>query len=228
MRIGRKLAIKILNASRFALGSIDGEAGAISDPLDRAMLARLSGVVADATAALQDYDHAKALDLTERFFWGFTDDYLELVKSRAYGTAGPEASASAIASLRLTLSVLLRLFAPFLTYVTEEVWSWWQEGSVHRAPWPAADEVPEDGEPVAYDVAAWVLTEVRKAKTLGKRSLKAEVERVAVRDTAERLEALGLVERDLREAGNVLALETAVIADGEQPSVEAVLAPPTE
>jgi valyl-tRNA synthetase len=121
--------------------------------------------------------------------------------------------------------VLLRLFAPFLPYVTEEVWSWWQEGAVHRAPWPTVAEIPAGGDPVAFDVAAWVLGEIRKAKALAKRSLRSEVSRVVVRDTAERLDALRRVERDIREAGNAVAFETAVLGDGEEPSVEVAIVP---
>jgi valyl-tRNA synthetase len=177
------------------------------------------------TTALEDYEHARALDNVERFFWGFTDDYLELVKSRAYGSHGPEAAGSAIASLRLALGVLLGLFAPFLPYVTEEVWSWWRQGSIHRSAWPSPDDLAEvsaGGDPAVFEVAAWVLGEVRKAKALAKRSLRAEAERVIVRDTHDRLKVLRGVERDLREAGNILAFE---YAESEEPSVDVALPP---
>ena len=222
MRVGRRLAIKILNASRFALG-FEAEDGEISDPLDRAMLKRLSEVVDDATRAFEEYEHHRALDVTERFFWGFTDDYVELVKSRAYGSHGADAAGSAVASLRLALDVLLRLFAPVLPYVTEEVWSWWREGSIHRAAWPMREELAEvsvGGVGAVYDVAAWVLGEVRKTKALSKRSLRAEVERVVVSDAADRLKVLRGVERDVREAGNVAAIE---YVESPEPSVDVVL-----
>jgi valyl-tRNA synthetase len=224
IKIGRRLSIKLLNASRFAL-SLEAPAGPIGDPLDRSMLARLSEVLAEATASLERYEHARALDVMERFFWGFTDDYLELVKGRAYGGHGAEAAGSAIASLRLGLSTLLRMFAPFLPYVTEEVWSWWQQGSIHRAAWPEADEVEPSSARAGvttYEVAAWVLGEVRRAKALAKRSLRAEAERVVVRDLPERLDALRAVERDVREAGNVATIE---YHGSDAPAVEVALPP---
>jgi valyl-tRNA synthetase len=207
VKIGRRLAIKVLNASRFAL-SLEAPDGPVTEPLDRSMLARLAQVVSEATEAFRGYEHAKALDVTERFFWSFTDDYLELVKGRAYGSHGPEAAASAVTALRTALGVLLRLFAPFLPYVTEEVWSWWREGSVHRSAWPSVDEVEGEGVPLELDVAAAVLGEVRKAKALAKRSLKTGVRRAVVRDTPERLAVLERVRGDVVEAGNVAALET--------------------
>jgi valyl-tRNA synthetase len=225
IKVGRRLAIKILNASRFVLTLERGEA-AIAEGLDRSMLVQLAGVLGQATAALEDYEHARALELIERFFWGFTDDYLELVKGRAYGSFGEEAAGSAIGALRLALSVLLRLFAPFLPYVTEEVWSWWRGGSIHRAEWPSADELGRGSagaESAAYEVAAWLLGEIRKEKALAKRSLRTEVVRVVVRDTPERLKLLQGVERDVREAGSVAAFE---YVEADEPSVDVELAPP--
>jgi valyl-tRNA synthetase len=213
IKIGRRLAIKILNASRFAL-SLEAPDAPVIEPLDRSMLARLAEVVADATRAFEEWEHARALDVTERFFWSFTDDYLELVKGRGYGSRGSAPASSAVTALRSSLSVLLRLFAPFLPYVTEEVWSWWRDGSVHRAAWPSPLELEEDADadPAGYDVAAAVLGEVRKAKALAKRSLRTEVRRAVVHDTAERLAVLDRVRDDVVEAGHVAALETSPAA----------------
>jgi valyl-tRNA synthetase len=221
MKVGRRLAIKILNASKFVL-SFDAAPGEPTAPLDRSMLAALRGVLHEATTAFEDYEHARALDALERFFWGFTDDYLELVKQRAYGAAGPEGAASAVATLRLALDVLLRTFAPFLPYVTEEVWSWWREGSIHRSVWPSAEElaVAEDGDPEISEVAAAVLTAVRKQKALAKVSLKVPADRVVVRDTAARLAKLEAARTDVCEAGGIASLET---AEASEPAVDVEL-----
>ena len=211
LKIGRRLAIKILNASRFilGLGGPDGEATeAATEPLDLSMLATLRGVVAEATEAFEGYDHTRALEVTERFFWEFCDDYLELVKARAYGDAG----GSARAALRRALDTLLRLFAPFLPFVTEEVWSWWRDGSVHRAAWPAPEELPAvrpsvegsapgGGDPAVLAAVADVLRQVRKAKSEAKASMRAEVARLRVAGPDAELIRLG--HDDLRAAGNV-------------------------
>ncbi|MDP9297650.1 MAG: valine--tRNA ligase [Actinomycetota bacterium] len=222
IKVGRRLAIKILNASRFAL-SMEAPPGQIVEPVDRSMLGTLRGVVTESTVAFQGYEHARALELTERFFWAFTDDYLELVKQRAYGIHGSEAAGSAVAALRAALDVLLRSFAPFLPYVTEEVWSWWREGSVHRAPWPAADELATISDPGVYDVAAAVLTAIRRHKALQKVSLRTPCTVVTVHDTAERLALLSESRADLLEAGSIETLET---VEDDEFRVDTTLASP--
>lgn len=225
MKVGRRLAIKILNASKFTLGVSGGQIGAaaVTEAIDRAMLVQLAQLVTEATNAFDDYDYARALERTERFFWRFCDDYLELVKGRAYGGAEPDAVASAQEALATGLSVLQRLFAPHLPFVAEEVWSWWQEGSVHRAAWPAADALADaacGAQPLVFDVASDVLGAIRKAKSDQRRSLRTRVTRAVVRDTGERLRALESALPDVREAGNVAEL---AIEDAAEPSVDVEL-----
>ena len=233
MKIGRRLAIKILNASKFVLGvgaraGLAFDATAITEPLDQALLAELASVVERATAAFDGYDYTRALDAAETFFWTFTDDYLELVKDRAYASRGERGALSAQATLATALSVQLRLFAPFLPFVTEEVWSWWQIGSVHRSAWPDATDLrllagAADSALLA-DVGA-ALSGVRKAKSEAKASMRAEVERAVVRGPAEALDRIGLAADDLRGAGRIDALAFQPGAEGV--SVEVVLAPPS-
>jgi valyl-tRNA synthetase len=184
-------------------------------------------VVAAATDAFETYQYHQVLERTEAFFWSFCDDYLELVKSRAYGQTDGEVSApsaSACAALALALSVQLRLLAPFLPFVTEEVWSWWQDGSIHRAAWPRASELPVDpsADPSLLDVVAEALAAVRRAKTTEKRSLRAPVARLQITDTAERLAAIGAARSDLCQAGNVVDL---VLIGGADASILVELAP---
>ncbi|HSS08500.1 MAG TPA: valine--tRNA ligase, partial [Acidimicrobiales bacterium] len=227
-KVGRRLAIKILNASRFVLG-FAGSAevaspSAISSPLDHAMLRQLAEVVEEATTAFEGYDYARALERTEAFFWSWCDDYVELVKSRAYGALGESPAASARAALALALSAQLRLFAPLLPFVTEEVWSWWQSGSIHRAPWPSTDEFGSAlGAAGVLDVTAWVLGRIRSAKTERKLSMRAPVDRVTVRVPGDQAALLSQGADDLKEAGTVASLMVEEVAAGVEPSVAVVL-----
>jgi valyl-tRNA synthetase len=190
------------------------------------MLATLADLVEDATAAFDAFDYARALERTERIFWSFCDDYVELVKGRAYGSAGSPAAASAAIALRGALSTLLRLFAPIMPFVTEEVWSWFESGSVHRAGWPDAAPLRlAEADPLVFQVAGEVLATVRKAKSEQKRSLITPVDRVLVHDTAERLAALARAEPDVRAAGKIIAFQTDTATELR---VEVELAPPTD
>ena len=206
LRVGRRLAIKILNASKFALSLPRSDAAEISAALDRAMLGRLADVVDTATAAFEDYDHTRALQETESFFWFFCDDYLELVKSRAYREHGAQAAGSAIAALRTALSVLLRLFAPVLPFVTEEVWSWWQDGSVHRAAWPDAGELRAlagRADPGALAAASAAIGAVRGAKSAARLSIRAPVRKLVISAAEDRLPGIRAVLGDVQAAGKV-------------------------
>jgi valyl-tRNA synthetase len=216
MKVGRRLAIKVLNVSKFVLGLGAEEGAPITEAIDRSMLAQLDEMLADATTAWEGFDYTRALDRIETFFWRFCDDYVELVKGRAYGD-GPGA-ASAKATLATTLSTLQRALAPFLAFVTEEVWSWWQDGSIHRASWPTPLGVV--GEPLVFDVAADAIAQIRKVKTEAKVSLRTPVVRATITETPERAAALRQASDDVREAG---AIGELVITDGE-PAVDVELA----
>lgn len=218
MRVGRRLAIKLLNASRFVL-SQSGPVGEVTEPLDRAMLADVGELVTVATAAFEGYDYARALERTEAFFWGFCDNYLELVKERAYGSES-DGDASARGALRAALETLVRLFAPFMPFVTEEIWSWWHEGSVHRAAWPSPD-VGVHGDPFVFATAAEVLGEIRKVKSAAKLSMRAPVARAIVHGPAERLAALRAAATDLKHAGRVDVLD---LVEADELAVDVELA----
>ncbi len=212
LKVGRKLAVKLLNASKFVLG-IAGDDGddvaKIIEPLDRAVCAQLATLVDEATVAFEAFDYARSLERTEAFFWDFCDNYLELVKGRAYNDG--DGRDSAAVTLRLALNTLLRLFAPFLSFATEEVWSWWQEGSIHHSSWPVSTElrsIAGDADVAVATVAAEVLSAVRKAKSEQKRSLNTVATTVVVCDTEVRLAALASAAREVRDAGKIESLRT--------------------
>jgi valyl-tRNA synthetase len=238
IKIGRRLAIKILNASKFILGFDGGatERGgsterAITHPLDLSMLATLDEVVRVATDALEGYDHARALETTESFFWTFCDDYLELVKERAYGQAGGEADqASAVAALREALTVLLRLFAPFVPFATEEAWSWFRDTSVHAAGWPepredAADTGATAAHPELLGLAGTALTGIRRAKTDAKASQKTPVSSVTVSGPRDAISLLELAAGDIKAVGRIAELR---FTEAEQLAVTEITLAPTE
>jgi len=257
LKIGRRLAIKILNVSKFVLAALPQQAPAeadqaedrrslsfITQPLDLAMLSRLATVARQCTEAFEAYEHARALELAEQFFWFFCDDYVELVKTRAYGGdgaagtgsagAGSDGAGSAGAALRLALSALLRLFAPFLPFVTEEAWSWWREGSVHLAPWPDPAEFPAgmaddaakavgaaeaaeagDGTERMLAAASGAIAAIRAAKSAARLSMRAPVSALVVSAGAADLAALNAVLPDVRAAGQVARVELRAVAAAE-------------
>ncbi len=203
IKIGRRLAIKVLNAAKFVYSFPHTEGAAITEPLDVDLLRRLSDVVRIATESYDNFDHARALEVTEQFFWTFTDDYLELVKERAYRDEISPEQASAVAALRLAIDVFLRLLAPVLPFATEEVWRWTHEGSIHIAPWPIVDEIPFDGPSSGLlDLCGIALVGIRGAKTEAKASQKTVVTSATITGPALLAEA----KHDLAAVGRIVDL----------------------
>ncbi|HSL73115.1 MAG TPA: valine--tRNA ligase [Ilumatobacteraceae bacterium] len=227
MKVGRKLANKLLNVTKFVLQfgapsddrSLDD---GVTDPIDRSMLAKLDAVVIEATEAFEAFDYARALERTEAFFWWFCDDYVELVKGRTYDEARPQAADSAKRALRTALSVLQRLLAPILPFAAEEAWSWWNDSSVHAATWPTP--VGQDqpfGDPTLADAPIDVLTQVRRAKTEAKRSQRAAVDEVVVTAPPALLAALEAGRADVVDAGSIAVF---TIVEGDSLSTVVTLA----
>ncbi len=228
LKIGRRLGIKILNASKFVLGRLDDAEipapSEVTEPIDLDLLAMLAKLITAATDDYENYDYARALERSESFFWSFCDDYVELVKIRAYGEDDTAPRRSARATLAITLSVLQRLFAPIMPFVTDEVWHWWHQHSVHAAPWPTLQELPTlevSGAGSTYGPVCEVLEAIRRAKSSAKVSQRAEVASVMVRAPAPFLASVALCQEDLMAAGGVATLTT---REETELSVEVVLA----
>ena len=230
MKVGRKLAMKLLNVTKFVLGFGDAdESQSPTEPIDIAMLHRLAGVVEEATAAFEQYDYARALERTESFFWWFCDDYVELVKTRAYATHSEEGALSARIALRRALSTLQRLFAPLLPFATEEVWNWWRDGSIHISQWPTSQElisgVENGANELLLDSVCFTIAAIRGAKTTAKVSQRAVVENVVITASAEAGKTITAAWADIADAGSVENWKLSS-SNSSEITVEVTLAPP--
>jgi valyl-tRNA synthetase len=218
IKIGRRLAIKVLNAAKFVYSFPKVPDPQGFAPLDADMLAELGRVVDEATRAYEAFDHARALEATEQFFWTFCDDYLELVKERAY--AGDP---SAVTALWTAMDVLLRLLAPVLSFATEETWSWTHDTSIHRAAWPSSADLPEGtGAPRGLLAAtSEALIGIRRAKTDAKASQKTEVASATIAGPALLRDAAG----DLKAVGRIAVLE---FAEADEVAVTSIVLAETD
>jgi valyl-tRNA synthetase len=220
-RVGKRLATKVFNAGKLIVGRLrdaevapgDLTAADVTAPLDRAHLSILGSVIARATELMEDFETAPALEGIEGWFWSnLCDNYLELTKGRAYAS-----DRSALAAWSLSLSAALCMLAPFLPYVTEEVWSWHYraEGeSVHTAAWPEPGEVSAaGGDPQVFETAVAVLAQVRGYKTAAHVSLRTPIERITVTGPAGKLALLELSLGDFLQAAAVARADLR-LADG--------------
>jgi valyl-tRNA synthetase len=212
-KVGRKLCTKLFNASKFAimqLQNIDGQIlrdEAIQNPIDVAVINELKTCIHRATESFEVFDYAQALMLTEEFFWSvFCDNYLEIIKPRVYQTEVDDERISACSALRLIHRAIVRLFAPFLPYITEEIWNWeyakdeGMRSSVHKSPWPAMREfegVSETKYPDLYEVLVELISPIRKAKTDANISVAAPVSKIEIKCPATMNEMCNLLVKDV-------------------------------
>jgi valyl-tRNA synthetase len=228
MKVGRRLALKVLNASKFVLGAgAVTDMASITEPADLSLLAQLTTLITEATKFFEAYDYTGALESTEQFFWQFCDDYLELVKERAYGPADDPGAASARATLTVALDVVLRLFAPIMPYVTEEVWSWWKDGSIHRASWPVVEELSVSGDAALLSDVSAALIQIRGAKSQANLSMKTEISLAKFYGSAESLANLRAVQADLRAVGRITGEVMWLETDGPLSVEVTLVVPPT-
>jgi valyl-tRNA synthetase len=214
LKVGRRLVVKVYNATRYVLGQ-EAPEGPITHPLDLGFLHQLQSVIDSATSSLETMDYAIALDTIERFFWdSFTDSYLELVKGRARSESDPAGRASAVAALRQGLRVLLRLLAPYLPYVSEEAWSWdfagEAKGSVHLETWPLASELAALGtareHAEVYELAKSALGAINRAKTQAGGTVGRHVTSLTIAAPQKVLDLFAKAEADILAATRVLTL----------------------
>jgi len=229
MKVGRKLATKLLNVSKFVLGIGEVADDVVpTEAIDVAMLHRLAGVVDEATKAFEEFDYARVLERTEEFFWWFCDDYVELVKTRGYLSHTEEGAMSARAALRRALSTLQRLLAPLLPFVTEEVWSWWQLGSVHQSPWPTTAELTRGlatgPNEELLDAICSAIGLLRRAKTEAKVSQRAVVTEASFVSSVDAAAAITAGWADIADAGSVEKWSISTV-DTNEITVNVTLAP---
>lgn len=237
---GKRLCTKLFNASKFVIGrfsDIDAAeltADKIVCEADRAAIAELRPLIERATAAFESFDYAQALSLTDQYFWStFCDNYIELAKPRTYDEDLTEGRLSAAATLRLMHRTLIRMFAPFIPFITEEIWRWAYSDdadmhtSVHRSPWPTLAEfagIPEPKSARVWPLTLQVVEAVRKAKAEANLSIKAPVKLVEVTCTPDDGAALdhmvlditrmlSIQEFDLDEKPNAAELSVSVELD---------------
>ncbi|MEO7019121.1 MAG: valine--tRNA ligase [Ktedonobacteraceae bacterium] len=192
---GGKLITKLWNVARFSERFLDGYQatmdGSELTPTDRWLLARLTRLISRVTALFRSYEYAAAKSEIETFFWGdLADNYLEMCKERLYGAASPLQEGARYTLYNALLSTL-KLFAPFLPYVTEEIYrglfaAHESQSSIHLTRWPESDPAWSSVQAEAMgEILLEMATAVRRYKSEHSISLGTELNKLllSTRDT---------------------------------------------
>ena len=213
LMVGKKLSNKLFNASKFVMMQLSDDPKLtitdITQPIDLSFVYSLKQVIIYSTEAFEKFDYASALDKIETHFWQFCDHYIELVKGRAYREEDPIKKKSALATLDWALKTYLRLFAPYMPYITEEIWSWrYSNGSIHKTEWPSESELTDLKlhADQLFEQAIIVLTEVRSAKSKANTSMKHPVNTVTIHSPEDTWQAYNAIKEDIIRAGSIASL----------------------
>lgn len=195
VQAGAKLVTKLWNVARFSERFLEEYSPPPSppplSPADRWIVSATNRLVRAATTYFEAYDYVAAKNEIEIFFWrDLSDNYLEMAKKRLYQEAGPGYEGARYA-LYAALSAVVKLFAPILPYVTEEIYGGLLAPhalSVHRSSWPVVDPARFDDEAEAgAQVLLAVTTAVRRYKSDRNMSLGMELERIHLQVSDPRL-----------------------------------------
>ena len=206
-KVGKKLVVKIFNASKFVLNNFHKidvlDKSNIKNPLDKSLVFIFNNYLEKITESLNKYQFAEALNLTEDFFWNyFTDNYIELVKNRRLNGNSVD-SLSASTTLILILENVLKLFAPFVPMITDEIWltMYPEKKSIHLQKWPQKIDVDLNNiSSHEFEVAKESIASIRKEKTSNEIGLGKEVEKITITVNKEKIEALNQVLGDVQDA----------------------------
>jgi len=228
-KIGQKLITKLFNAAKFASMNFDQLSnGEVTEAADLWILSKLHNTTKRATEEFEKFEYARAREAIEEFFWkDFCDNYLEICKVRSYGLAAEKVAGiefsdeekneilrkqqSAILTLRICLNTILKLFAPFIPHICDEIYStifaeeFAQKGSINaRGNWPKLDEklFNQNFHDVG-EAALAVIFEVRKFKSEQNISMKTTVKKLVINSEQD----LSAIAQDLANVCNAEVLE---------------------
>ena len=231
-KIGRKLVIKLFNASKLVFNQLDNAShlsqnfslSQVCTQCDFAWIAIMREAIIKAREAFENYEYTTALQYAEDTFWNFCDNYLEMVKTKAYLAGSTPESRSALVTLNWSLKTFLRLFAPFMPFVTEEIWSWkysQDSNSIHKAPWPGVEEIAQIEAPAdegSFAATIDVISRIRGFKTLNNVSQKRPVAKVEIRGAASDLKKIQSMLSYIVDSTNAESLP--ILIEGEIAAVE--------
>lgn len=220
MKNGRRLVTKMLNASKYLLtilNDLDVDVDVlnnleITNKVDQSFLFKLNEVVNRASIAFEDLDYARSLEVSESIFWDFCDNYVEIAKSRAYGSQGVKQAQQAGATLLVALDTFTKLFAPVIPFTCEEIYSWSHDESIHIQAWPKEKDIlgrisdKEIGVEL-YNYATDLSVHPRKYKTENKISLKTELRLYKINDALFKKEWFDAVEKDIKDVSKADEVE---------------------